>query len=59
MSLTLSNGSGNVLFETIGQQDDVSAGEQALWDALTAGQGVFDDNAPDIPEDDEEYLEAS
>ncbi len=59
VSLTLSSGSGNVLFETIGEADDVSSGEQALWDALTAGQGVFDDNAPDLPEDEAEYLEAS
>ncbi|MEL7114009.1 MAG: hypothetical protein AAGP08_00210, partial [Pseudomonadota bacterium] len=59
VSLTLSSGNGNVVFETIGEQDDVSAGEQALWDALTAGQGVFSETPPEIPEDDEEYLEAS
>ncbi|MEL7107026.1 MAG: hypothetical protein AAGM21_13980, partial [Pseudomonadota bacterium] len=47
VSLTLSNGSGNVMFETIGEADDVSAGEQALWDALTAGQGVFDEDSSD------------
>jgi len=61
VSLKLANGSGKVAFQTVGQATDVSDGEQALWDALTAGQGVFDESTPDpaLPEDEEEYLEAS
>jgi len=59
VSLELSSGSGKVTFQTVGEQSDVSVGEQALWDALTAGQGVFDEAPPEIPEDEEEYLEAS
>lgn len=45
VSLELSSGSGEVMFRTIGQQSDVTAGEEALWEALTAGQGVFDETA--------------
>ena len=30
----------------------VSSGEEALWNALTAGQGTYDEEVPLQPEDD-------
>lgn len=35
------NGNGSVSVQTVGQESDVSTGEQALWDALTSGQGTL------------------
>jgi hypothetical protein len=58
VSMVLSNGSGQVTFETVGLESDFSDGEDALWQMLTEGQGVFSDAAPNLPEDEEEYLQA-
>ena len=45
VTLQLSSGNGSVNIETVGQQTDVSSGEQSLWNALTEGQGVFSETA--------------
>jgi len=60
VSLELTSGSGQVAFRNVGTEDDVTADEQALWDALTAGQGVFDEATPDDPElpEEEAFAEA-
>ena len=60
VTLQLTSGSGNVTIETLGQQTDVSSGEQALWDALTADQGVVSETAAtQLPDDDELLVEAA
>ena len=40
VTLQLSSGNGQVSVETVGQEDDVCSGADALWQALTADQGV-------------------
>ena len=45
VTLLLSAGNGAVNIQTVGNQSDVTTGEQALWDALTAGQGVVTETA--------------
>jgi hypothetical protein len=57
ISLKLSAGSGSVTTSSIGDEKDVDAGENALWQALTAGQGSYDDARP--AEDDEDFLFAA
>ena len=42
--LELTAGSGQVGVETIGLETDVDAGEQALWDALTADHGTMSES---------------
>ena len=53
VSLQLTSGSGNVSIETVGAEDDVSAGYQDLWNALTSGQGIVDDTPPSGTADDD------
>ena len=40
VTLQLSSGNGSVSIETIGEESDVTSGQEALWNALTAGQGI-------------------
>jgi hypothetical protein len=60
VTLQLSAGNGAVNIQTVGQESDVTTGEDALWAALTNGQGVQDDTiAASIPGDvDDIYLAA-
>ena len=58
VKLQLAAGSGLVSVETVGEQTDVTAGEEDLWAALTADQGLAEDQ-PLPPEEDEEFLLAS
>ena len=51
--LKLAAGSGSVKTTLIGQESAVTAGEEALMKALTAGQGTYDDADPLT--DDEDY----
>ncbi|MEO1606420.1 MAG: G8 domain-containing protein [Pseudomonadota bacterium] len=51
VSLGLTEGTGAISMETVGEATDVTAGEEALWNALTAGQGVIGEN--DAPETEE------
>lgn len=58
VTLELSAGNGAVSVQTVGDQSDVSAGNEALWDMLTADQGVFSETqAAMLPGDDEELLD--
>lgn len=60
VTLNLAAGSGAVTVETVGAETDVTAGEEALWDALTTGQGVFSETAPALlPEEDPLLLDAA
>jgi hypothetical protein len=52
--LELTNGSGQVSMQTVGEQSDVSSGETALWAALTADQGVASDTMSSMPSPDED-----
>ena len=57
VSLELTEGNGVVNVETLGEETDVDAGEEALWAALTADQGVFSETPAEIViEEDEEFL---
>ena len=40
ITVDLTAGSGQIAVQTIGQETYVDAGEQSLWDALTADQGI-------------------
>ena len=53
VTLQLSAGNGSINVDTVGAENDVSSGEQALWDALTGGQGVASDTASAMPDDDD------
>ena len=53
VTLELSSGNGSVSVETIGQEDDVTSGSEALWAALTADQGVAAETAAMVPEEDD------
>ena len=53
VTLQLTSGSGAVNVSTVGAESDVSAGEDAIWTALTAGQGVVTNSQPAmLPGDD-------
>jgi hypothetical protein len=56
VSLKLINGSGEVSVTTQGKVNHVEAENNAIWDALTEGQGVYDELLPEDPmlDDDEE-----
>ena len=56
VSMELVTGSGAVSVEALGGDEDKD-GEQALWDALTAGHGVICDMPP-VDEDEEDLLAA-
>ena len=56
VTLELTAGSGNVAVTTSGEMTDVDAGEDALWAALTAGQGLAEDTP--LPEEEDELLDA-
>ncbi len=58
VTLELSSGNGSVSVDTIGEQTDVTSGEEALWAALTNGQGVVSETAAMLPEEDEDLLDA-
>lgn len=58
VTLELTAGNGQVSVETVGQEDDVESAEQALWNALTADQGTFSDEAQ-TNSDDEDILDAA
>lgn len=49
--LSLTSGTGAVHYDTIGAPDAESA--DALWQALTEGQGVYDEDDPDLHSSDE------
>ena len=51
VTLQLAAGSGLVSVETVGEQTDVTSGAEALWEALTADQGLAEDQA--LPEEEE------
>ena len=60
VTLQLTAGSGAVSIETVGDQADVSAGEELLWDALTADQGVVSQTvAATLPDDDDLLIDAA
>lgn len=52
VTLELSSGNGAISIDTVGQEDDVSDGQEALWAALTSGQGVFAETN-DVDEEDD------
>ena len=56
VTLQLAAGSGLVTVETIGEEADVTSGAEALWQALTADQGLAEDQA--LP-DEEDLLEVA
>ncbi len=54
VTLQLTSGNGSVSVETVGEESDVSSGEQALWNALTSGQGVLSETMQSqVPNDDD------
>lgn len=57
VSLKLSAGSGAVNISTVGTESTIDAGAEALWAALTAGRGSYDEAVPAV--DDEDYLFAA
>lgn len=59
VTLQLSSGNGAVSIETVGAENDVSSGTEALWQALTAEQGVAGETmaAEAAEPQDEEVLE--
>ncbi len=57
VSLILSAGSGKTSVKTVGNEGMFDAGEAALWNALTAGRGTYDEAAPAT--DDDDYLFAA
>lgn len=60
VTLELSSGNGAVSIETVGEQSDVSSGFEALWQALTADQGVVSENATvEDEEQDDALLDAA
>ena len=56
VTLQLTAGHGAVTVETIGEQTDVTDGSEALWKALTADQGLAEDQP--LPEE-EDILEVA
>lgn len=50
--LELTEGSGSVAVETVGDGPDITSGQEALWDALTNGQGVVSDTMRDKMDED-------
>ena len=52
--LNLTSGTGAVSYSTVGDPANGSDEASDLWTVLTSGQGVFDDNPPDISEEEEE-----
>lgn len=44
VTLELSSGNGAVSIETVGEQSNVTSGSEALWQALTADQGIVSEN---------------
>ena len=57
VSLQLADGTGQVSVQTVGAETDVDTGEETLWAALTADQGVFSEtDAALLPEDEEEDI---
>jgi hypothetical protein len=54
VTLELSAGNGSISVDTIGTQDDVTSGEEALWNALTEGQGVVSDTSAAMMVDEED-----
>ena len=52
VSLELAAGNGAVSVETYGAESDVTTGEEALWNALTAGHGVTSDSEQTGGDDD-------
>ena len=56
VTLELSSGNGAVTVETIGEQSDVTSGEEALWNALTDGQGVASETAAMLPDEEEDDI---
>ena len=55
--LKLTAGTGQTNMSTLGSVGDVSAGDQAVWNALTANQGNYDDALP--AQDDDDYVVAA
>ena len=54
--LEMTAGTGNVAVETVGAGSDITSGQEALWDALTQGQGVVSDRVYDKDTDEDELL---
>ena len=59
VTLELSSGNGSVSVDTVGDQTDVTSGEEALWNALTEGQGIVSETAPMLPEDEDDPLDVA
>ena len=60
VTLKLSAGAGAVSVETVGTQSDVTTGNEALWETLTADHGVVDETAlAGLPEDEDETMIAA
>ncbi len=60
VTLELSAGNGAVSIDTVGVEADVTSGEEALWDALTAGQGVASDTElAMLPEEEDPLLDVA
>ena len=56
VSLQLSAGDGAVEVETLGAETDVTSGEEALWAALTADQGIHSEHDMGTEGEDEDDL---
>ena len=56
--LELSPGSGAVSFQTVGEETTFDDGEEALWAALTAEQGIASEELPD-PSLEDELIDAA
>ena len=59
VSLQLSAGDGAVEVETLGQETDVTSGEEALWAALTADQGIHEDHDMGMDDDEDDMLDSA
>jgi hypothetical protein len=58
VTLDLTDGTGAVAVETVGAESDVTSGEEALWAALTSGQGVVSDD-PIVDDEDDLFEDAA
>ena len=55
--LELSDGSGQVSIQTVGDEADISSGDDALWQALTADHGIASETSAATLSADEDELE--
>ena len=54
LRLELTNGSGQVSYDSLGTAGSSSGEASDLWAALTSGQGVYDNNAPTLHDETED-----